>query len=379
MFKAATRLNLPGYPFAELERKASSIKAEGKPLFDLSIGDPDLEPPDFVKSAVHKAIDDPRSHYYPSSVGDLAVRKSIAVWFKNRFSVELDPTEQICLTIGGKEGLSQIARAVVNPGDVVAVPDPSYPVYGRAGCRMLDAEIRTLELSVKNDFMPDLKQAEGAKLVYLNYPNNPTGAVATDEFMDSVSDLAGSEPAMTIVYDLAYSEVCFEYQVKSLLEFTSNAIEFHSLSKIANATGYRVGFAVGEPNRISALRRVKEEMDSGTPYPFQRALQATLEAYDGKNPPKEIINSMSVYNRRRKKVILAIESYGAKVFRTPATFYVWFNVGGDEMDFINAALDKGLLLTPGRGFGEAGKGWCRASVTAPDEVVDEAIEIIKSL
>jgi len=379
-FKAAYRLDdLPGYPFAELERKAAQFRAEEKALYDLSIGDPDLEPADFIKDAIRESVNNPKSHYYPSSVGDLEVRKTIAKWYENRFGVEIDPTEQVCLVIGGKEGLSQMARAVVNPGDIVAVPDPAYPVYGRAGCQLLDAKLRTLKLNAENGFLPNLEEARGAKLVYLNYPNNPTGAVASDEFMKSAADLADSDPSNTIVYDLAYSEMCFEYQVSSLLELTPNVIEFHSLSKIANATGYRVGFAIGEPRRISALRRIKEEMDSGVPYPFQRALQATLEAYDGATPPKEILNSIRIYERRRNKIIQAIESYRADVFRTPATFYIWFKVGSDEMEFINLALDKGLLLTPGRGFGEEGRGWVRASITASDEVVDHAIEIIRSL
>jgi len=183
-FKVARRLDdLPGYPFAELERKASQLRAEGKPLYDLSIGDPDLEPADFIKDAIRDSINNPKSHYYPSSVGDLDVRKTIAKWYQGRFGVEINPTNQICLLIGAKSGLSQMARAVVNPGDIVAVPDPAYPVYGRAGCRLLDGKLRTLKLKVENGFLPDLEDAQGAKLVYLNYPNNPTGAVATDVFM----------------------------------------------------------------------------------------------------------------------------------------------------------------------------------------------------
>ena len=370
---------MPGYPFAELERIASMRKVQGLPLFNLSIGDPDLDPPDFVAAVVRKALDDPQSHTYPSSRGDVEVRRSVVHWFKGRFGVELDPDSQVCILIGAKEGLSQLARAVVNPGDEVGIPDPAYPVYGRAGCRMVEGRQRTIPLTVERNFLPDLDDAVGVKLLYLNYPNNPTGATAPDQFLAKLADFTESDPSMTVAYDMAYSELSFDHSTRSLLEFTSQAVEFHSLSKMANATGYRVGFAVGDPDRINALTRAKEEMDSGVPLPFQVALAALLKSYDGTIPPLEMRNSREIIRQRRQRIINAVESLGLELFRSDATFYVWFKVGEDEMPFITRSAGQGLLLTPGSGFGAGGAGWVRASVTASDKTIEEAVRIIQQM
>ncbi|MDP8238991.1 MAG: aminotransferase class I/II-fold pyridoxal phosphate-dependent enzyme [Candidatus Hatepunaea meridiana] len=379
MFKPAERLNLPGYPFAELERQATAIKASGQPLYDLSIGDPDLPPPKFVVDAVHNALDDPRSHLYPSSRGDYEVRCSVAQWFEGRFGVKLDPDKQVCIIIGAKEGLGQIARAVVNPGDIVAVPEPAYPVYSRAGCKLVDGIQLVLQLDPENGFLPDLSKVKNVKLLYLNYPNNPTGAEVTDDFLMELGKLANANPEMTLVYDMAYSEMCYNRPARSILEFTPNAIEFHSLSKMACATGYRVGFAVGDPDRIAALIRIKEEIDSGVPLPFQKALSAMLDSFKGNKPPTELLEYRRIFSNRKRMLSKALEEHGFYIFRSQATFYVWFKVGDDELPFISNMLKQGVLLTPGSGFGNAGKGWVRASVTSPDEVIQGAIEIIREV
>ncbi len=378
-FTPAGRLDIPGYPFAELERQAAQLRSAGKPLYNLSIGDPDLDPPGFIVDAARRALDDPQAHQYPSSRGDPAVRRSVARWFQGRFGVELDPDSQVCILIGVKEGLAQLARAVVNPGDEVAVPEPGYPVYSRAGCRLVEGRERTIKLDPRRGFLPDLDQVSGVKLLFLNYPNNPTGATAPDEFLKELANLAESDPALTVAYDMAYSEMCFDRPARSLLEFTPRVVEFHSLSKMANATGYRVGFAVGDPARIAALVRAKEEVDSGPPLPFQRALAALLDSYEGPNPPPEMIETRQVYQRRKRHLTEAIASLGCDVFRSNATFYVWFRVGSDEMPFITEALAQGVILTPGSGFGAGGKGWVRASVTAPDEVIESAAQALRSM
>lgn len=379
-FVPAARLNLPGYPFAELERKAAALRASGRRLHDLSIGDPDLPPPAFVVEAVKRALDDPRAHIYPSSRGDRDVRQAVAVWFKGRFGVQLDPDTQVCITIGGKEGLAQIARAVVNPGDVVAFPDPGYPVFRRAGCRVLDARPRPMTLDSEHGFLPDLTGGlAAARLLYINYPHNPTGAIAPLNFQRQVALLADEDPTLTIASDMAYSEMTFGDPSHSLLEFTSHAIEFHSLSKMANATGYRVGFAVGSAERIAALVRIKEEMDSGAPLPFQRALQALLESYDGSRPPAEVQQSRVIYADRRQRLGAAIRKAGHRLFESNATFYLWFKVGEDELPYISRLVEEGVLLTPGSGFGETGRGWVRASVTAAGEDVDAAAAVIERL
>lgn len=378
-FKPALRLDLPGYPFAELEKQAVKIRASGKPLYDLSIGDPDLMPPDFLTQAIHSSLDEEKAHLYPSSQGDPVVRRSVARWFKGRFNVVVDPETQICILMGAKEGLAQLARAVVNPGDEVGVPDVGYPVYLRSGCRLVEGIPRKLHMDPQNGFLPDLEEARGVKLLFLNYPNNPTGAVATDEFLTSLAKFIEDDPQMTVAFDMAYGEFSFNHPARSLLEFTPNAVEFHSLSKMANATGYRVGFAIGDPERISALIRAKQEVDSGTPLPYQRGLAAVLDRYDGCNPPPDICESREIYRQRRECLIKAVDQLGMTVFRSDATFYVWFKVGTDEMPFISAALDQGVLFTPGSGFGSGGKGWVRASVTTSDDSIDGAIDAIKRM
>ncbi|MFC2150332.1 aminotransferase class I/II-fold pyridoxal phosphate-dependent enzyme [Calditrichota bacterium] len=379
IFKAADRLNLPAYPFADLERQAAKRRSEGKPLYNLSIGDPDLPPPQYLVDAIKSALEVDRSHLYPSSVGDLEVRKSVAVWFKLRFNIEIDPVTQVCLLIGGKEGLTQISRAVVNPGDVVAVPDPAYPVYARAGCQFVDGRLMKIPLNVENGFLPALENMDEVRLLFLNYPNNPTGAMATDEFMLQLGKMVDANKNMTLAYDMAYSEVWFDRAPRSILEFTSNAVEVFSLSKMANATGYRIGFVVGEPERISAIRRVKEEVDSGAPLPFQMALKAMLDSYQQNNPPTTIKGNLAIIRERKQKIESALKNAGYRVFDSPATFYVWFETSGDETKFVARALHKGVLLTPGSGFGEGGKGWARASVTASEESIDAAAEILASL
>lgn len=378
-FRHASRLDLPVYPFADLERKAAELISVGKRIYDLSIGDPDLPPPSYIVEAAREALADSKAHRYPSSRGDFEIRKAVAQWVHGRFGIDIDPDSQVCILIGAKEGLAQFARAVVNPGDCVAVPDPSYPVYSRAGCQLVEGRLRTLELKPERAFLPDLNEISDVKLLYLNYPHNPTGAIAPESFMRELAYLIEAKPEMTLAYDMAYSELCYDLPAHSMLEYTTKVVEFHSLSKMANATGYRIGFAIGDPERISALIRAKEEMDSGVPYPFQRALLELLNRYNGKTPPPEILASKAIYRKRKDKLARALENLGFTVFRSPATFYVWFKAGDDELEFVDRALESGVLFTPGSGFGRYGKGWVRASVTAPDEVIDGAIDVIKTI
>lgn len=370
---------MPPYPFADLERTAARMTAAGQKVYNLSIGDPDLPPPKFVVQAAAQALEDPRAHRYPSSRGDEEVRRSVCRWFKARFSVELDPDTQVCITIGGKEALANIARAVVNPGERVAAPDPGYPVFSRAGCRFVEGQLVHLRLNAKKGFLPDLSQARGVRLLYLNYPNNPTAATAPEEFWRQVAGFVADNPGVVVASDMAYGELQYDRPARSLLEFTPHAIEFHSLSKMANATGYRVGFAVGAPELVGALVKAKEETDSGAPLPFQIALQAVLDSYRAGRPPAEIEVCRSTYRRRREKVIGALKACGLKVFTADATFYVWFAVEGDDVEYVKRALEVGVMLTPGSAFGEGGRGWVRASVTAPDDDIDAAVERLSRL
>lgn len=375
--KFADRMDLPGYPFSELERNAAKMKAEGTLKCDLSIGDPDLPPPAFLIDEVRKALEVDKSHRYPSSRGDIETRKSVARWYKVRFGVDIDPETEVCILIGAKEGLGNLARAYINSGDKIAYTEPCYPVYWRAGGKMLDAKVLPLRLNAGNDFLPNLDFPSDTKLLYLNYPNNPTGAEVTSDFLKQLAGKIETESELIVAYDMAYSEVYFNKPPPSILEYTKNAVEFHSLSKMANATGYRVGFAAGHADYIQGLCKVKEEVDSGVPYPFQRALSCILDRYESSEQPEEIRHLISHYGKRRENMIAAVKSAGYEVLDSNATFYVWFKVDDDEMPFIAKALEAGVLMTPGSGFGTCGKGWARISVTASDESLERGMRIIQ--
>lgn len=378
-FPLASRLKMSPYPFAALERKAAELRRSGKIIYDLSIGDPDLPPPKFIVEAVKRGLDHPSAHRYPSSRGEAAVREAVAEWYEGRFGVKLDPARQVAILIGAKEGLAQLARAFVEPGDGVAFPDPGYPVYRRAGCQLVEGKPIPIPLHFENEFLPSLSELSEAKLIYLNYPHNPTGAEASSQFLSELAAWIAKHPSTIVVYDMAYGEVTFAEPAPSLLTHTSEGVEFHSLSKMANATGYRIGFAVGHPDLIDGLVKAKEEMDSGAPLPYQLALMALLKSYRGAEPPEEMIVSREIYKRRKEALSDALQPLGVTLFRSQATFYIWFKVGDDETPFLERALETGVLLTPGSGFGERGKGWVRASVTAPDDDIEGAIKALRNL
>jgi len=378
--KYSNRLNnIPPYLFAGLEAKATEIKSKGIDLIDLGIADPDLPAAPLMKKALIRHLDDPDAHQYPTSQGDPEVRKVVAKWFKGRFNVELDPSKEIAVVIGAKEGIANIARAFVNPGDEVGAPDPGYPVYANGAAILNDAKARKLSLLPEKGFLPDLKDAEGVRLLYLNYPNNPTGAVAPESFYRETAEFVEKNPETVVAWDAAYSELVFGgFKPPSLISYTRKAVEFHSLSKMMNVTGYRIGFAVGNADIISGLVKVKTQLDSGAPVFIQRAMAEALDAYDGINPPLESQVSHDEYGKRKKlmeegmSLIPGVE----KVYSSPATFFVWAKVEND-ISFVEDAMEKGVILTPGSGFGESGKGFVRAAVTAPSDKIVEAVERLR--
>jgi LL-diaminopimelate aminotransferase len=372
--------SLPPYLFASLERKTTELKARGVDLIDLGIGDPDLPPPPFFMEALHRHLNDPDAHFYPSSQGDIEVRKGIARWFLGRFRVELDPKTEICVIIGAKEGLANFSRLIVNPGDRVGAPDPAYPVYAQAAALLNDAIPVKLPLQPELGFIPDLDAAAGCKLLFLNYPNNPTGAIAPEGFFQSVADFGAAHPEMVLVHDAAYSEMTFgDYHAPSLLQYTRDAIEFHSISKLFNATGYRIGFAVGRADLVKGLASLKSQLDSGAPVFIQRAMADGLERYEGANPPIEVKRNLAEYQRRRRLVEENLSQLGWEVVRSDATFYVWAKVGTDEMKIIEGAMEKGVILTPGQGFGITGKGWVRLALSQLYQRIEEAMLRLRSL
>jgi len=351
------------------------MKSRGFDLIDLGIGDPELPTPKAFVESLKKHLDDPDAHLYPTSKGDPSVRRAIADWFNGRFGVVLNPETEICVTIGAKEGLANFARAIVDPGDKVAVPDPGYPVYSQAGAILNDADSIPLPLIPENGFIPNLDKAKGCRLLFLNYPNNPTGATAPEGFFSRVADFIEQNPDTIVAHDAAYSEMAFgDYHAPSLLQETRNTIEFHSMSKLYNATGYRIGFAVGHPELIQALAATKSQLDSGAPLFIQRAMAEGLQQYDGNTPPEVVRENQREYQRRRKLVEDSLIQMGMEVLVSQATFYVWAKVGDDETEFIEKSLEKGVILTPGRGFGASGKGYIRVAVCQAYNRIEEAMQ-----
>jgi LL-diaminopimelate aminotransferase len=372
----AKRLDLlPPYLFADLERKISEKEARGHDVINLGIGDPDLPPPESFTRSLQIHAADPDAHFYSSSRGDAEVRRTIAKYFKGRFGVELDPESQICVVLGAKEGLSSFGRVYVNPGDEVAVPSPAYPVYAQGVTTLCDGKIRVLPLLAENGFLPDLGLAEGVRMFFCNYPNNPTGAIALESFWKELADFADTHPETIVVHDQAYSEMTFDgYVAPSLLQFTRNCIEFHSMSKVFNATGFRIGFAVGRADMITGLVRAKTQIDSGAPLMIQRAMADGLARYVGSTPPPEVIEIRKVYGERRAYAEKALEALGLTVTHSSATFYVWARVGEDELPFVERAMERNVVVTPGRGFGPEGVGYIRLALTQPLERLREAME-----
>ena len=353
------------------------MRKKGADIISLGIGDPDLPPPRMLIDAVKKHVEEEDTHFYSVSRGNAGVRQGIAQWFKGRFDVELDPDIEVMVTIGSKEGLANFSRAFVDPGDKVGVPNPGYPVYGNGAVILNDGIVQDVPLLKENGFMPRLEDFEGCKIGFFNIPNNPTGAVAPDDYWGKMAEWIDSHPETVMIHDDAYSEMTFgDYRSPSLMQYTRNAIEFHSLSKLFNCTGYRIGFAVGRKDLIDGLVKVKSQLDSGAPLFIQRAAVDCLLSYNGITPPPEVIDIRDIYARRKKIVEDGLEKLGYIVHRSPATFYTWFETGEDDSVWCEKALAQGLVITPGSGFGTAGKGYARITATQPEARLEEALERI---
>ena len=366
--------NIPPYLFAKLEDKTQELRKKGVDIISLGIGDPDLPPPKMLTDAVKRHIDEEDTHFYSVSRGNAGVRKELAEWFQRRFAVEMDPDTEVMVTIGSKEALANFSRAFVNPGDKVGVPNPGYPVYGNGAVILNEGIHHDIPLLKENGFLPRLKDFEGCKVVFINYPNNPTGAIAPESFWRELTDWIEAHPETIVVSDNAYIEMTFgDYQAQSLMQFTKNAIEFHSLSKLFNCTGYRIGFAVGRKDLIDGLVKIKSQLDSGAPLFIQRAAVDCLLSYNGATPPQEVLDNRDIYARRKKLVEEGLEKLGYKVYRSPATFYTWFETGMDDSLWCDKALEQGLVITPGSGFGSAGKGFARITSTQPESRLEEAL------
>ncbi|MEM4389786.1 MAG: aminotransferase class I/II-fold pyridoxal phosphate-dependent enzyme [Candidatus Micrarchaeia archaeon] len=368
---------LPPYLFAEIERAVAEKKAAGADIINLGIGDPDLPPPSFLLRALAREAKEPKNHNYSLSQGEPAFREACARWMKKRFGVEVDPQREVIGLIGSKEGLANLARAFVNPGDSVLVPEPAYPVYSQGAALLSDGRPVAFPLLEEHDFQARVEHLppRGARMLYLNYPNNPTGAVATRDTLEGIVDYC-EETRTILCYDNAYCELTFDdYRAPSILEFTRNAIEFHSLSKTFCMTGDRIGFAVGNAELIEGLRRIKSQIDSGPPVYIQKMAIAALDSYTGSTRPPEVERRVREFARRRKILVRGLNKIGLRTNLPLATFYIWTRVpGGNSVEFAKRALQANVVVTPGVGFGRAGEGYVRFALTQPGERIKEAIE-----
>ena len=383
-FEFADRVKrLPPYLFAEIERMIKEKKAQGVDLISLSIGDPDLPPPPFIIDALKKEVADLKNHNYSFSQGEPDFRQAVAKWYKNRFHVDLEQ-DQVVALLGSKEGIANIARAFVNSGDRVLVPDPSYPVYANGSTILNDGVPVSMPLLEENGFKPDLEATdpEKAKMMFLNYPNNPTSATVDKAFLKQVVEFA-EDNNIILCYDNAYSEISFDgYKAPSILEIPGAmdvAVEFHSCSKTFNMTGDRIAFAVGNKQLISGLTKVKSQIDSGPPVYIQRVAARALDSYTSDNPPDFLKKNNQVYAERRDVLVNSLCSIGLTCEKPQATFYVWLDCKSDSMAFATKLLEVGVAVTPGVGFGLQGKNYVRFALTQTKERIREACNRLNTL
>tara|TARA_B100000579_G_scaffold437414_1_gene466654 strand:+ start:24361 stop:25524 length:1164 start_codon:yes stop_codon:yes gene_type:complete len=375
--------NLPPYLFAEIDAKKDSLIEKGIDVIDLGVGDPDIPTPRRIIDALHSSSLNPENHRYPSYAGMMSFRNEVASWYKRRFDVEITGNKNVIALIGSKEGVAHAPLAFINPGDIALVPDPGYPVYSVA-TEFAGGTPYVMPLLESNGFMPDLDIIpsdilEKAKIMFLNYPNNPTSAFATDEFFKKAISFANKNNIL-ICHDAAYTEVYFQDKPKSFLEYDGAldvGIEFHSLSKTFSMTGWRLGHVAGNESAVAAIGKVKTNIDSGA---FQAVQEAGIEAL--KNYEDGLTERIQIYKDRSSLLSEGLKSIGIEVYEPKGTFYVWFKnpKGLSSKDFANSLLeDAGIVMTPGTGFGEYGEGYTRASVTLNDSRLNEAVERIKNL
>ena len=383
-FEKAERLRrLPPYLFKEIDRQKAEVKARGVDIIDLGVGDTDLPTPGHIIEAMKVATDDAANHHYPSYSGMNDFKYAIAEWYKERFGVEVEPEKEVVSLIGSKEGLAHLPLAFINPGDVALVPTPAYPVYQTATL-FAGGESYLMPLLEENGFLPDLEAipdetARKARLMFINYPNNPTGAVANLEFFNTIVEFA-KKNGILVCHDAAYTEMAFDgYKPPSFMEADGAkdvGIECHSLSKTYNMTGWRIGFAVGNEEAIAGLGTIKNNIDSGV---FQAIQIAGIKAL--RNDQSCVRENMEIYTRRRDLMAEGLREAGFVVEEPKATFYMWVRVpeGFTSAQLASRLLEKGVVVTPGNGFGEPGEGYFRIALTQKRDRLAEAIDRIKAL
>jgi LL-diaminopimelate aminotransferase len=368
--------NLPPYLFAAIDKAKQEARARGVDVIDLSVGDPDLPTPAHIVEALRQAAEDTSNHQYPSYEGKLTFRTAVADWYKRTFNVDLDPRDEVLTLIGSKEGIAHAPLAFINPGDVALIPDPAYPVY-RTATAFAGGEPVIMPLLKENKFLPDLEAipadvARRAKIMFLNYPNNPIGATADRSFFQELVDFA-REYNIIVMHDNPYSEIYYEGQRSlSLLEIDGAkdvAVEFHSLSKTYNMTGWRIGSVVGNSEVVAGIGKIKSNIDSGTFGAVQDAGIAAL-----RSPDRVVDDIRKIYQHRIEILYQALRDLGLELEKPRATLYLWAWVGGSSIQYAERLLEKtGIVATPGLGFGKYGEGYIRFSITQQTKRIEEAV------
>lgn len=369
---------IPPYLFAQIDRKIAEKKAQGVDVISFGVGDPDVPTPDAIVDRLCLEARKPENHQYPSYFGLPGFRRAAARWLERRFSITVDPACELLPLMGSKEGIAHIALSVLDPGDIALVPEPSYPVYAM-GTLLAGAESHFLPLQSGGGFLPDLESISPdvlarAKILWLNYPNNPTGAVAEMDFFERAVEFCRRNH-LILAHDNAYSEITFDgFVAPSVLQVEGArdvAVEFHSLSKTFNMTGWRIAFACGNSDVIDALGTIKTNIDSGI---FNAVQLAGVEALD--NGQDDIDRMVAIYRERRDLLVTLLSSLGWEARRPLGSIYIWLKVpdGFDSAGFSEHVLDRaGVFFTPGNAYGPSGEGFVRLSLTVPDERVQEAV------
>lgn len=386
LFKEADRLKLiPPYLFAEIDRIIDDKKSKGEDVISLGIGDPDIPTPDLIISELNKQSRNPDNHRYPSSYGLKFFKRAVSDYYKRRFKVEVDPESEVLTLWGSKEGIANIAYAFINPGDYALVPDPGYLVY-KIGTLFAGGKYYEMPLVEDKKFIIDLSMidkdiAKKSRIIHINYPNNPTSAMCGSDFFEEVTDFA-LENDIIVCHDNAYCDVYFDENEKPSSFLNADkakdaGIEFNSLSKTFNMTGWRIAFAVGNRNIIQSLGKYKTNVDSGVFNAIQYAAGTALDNYE-----RLVNKNLEVYKKRREIVYKTFDRIGIRYYRSNATIYIWANVPGsyNSRSFSELLLNEAnVVVTPGSAFGGNGEGFIRLSITLPDDRLEEAMERIQKV
>ncbi|MGK2966900.1 MAG: LL-diaminopimelate aminotransferase [Tepidiformaceae bacterium] len=375
--------SLPPYLFAEISKKIAAKRASGIDVVTFAIGDPDIPTPGHIMAELHRAADEPSNHRYPESEGLPELRQSIADWYDRRFETKFDPFKETLPLIGSKEGIAHMALCLIDPGDIALVPDPGYPVY-EIGTMFAGGTSYRVPLKREDGWLPNFDTipedvAQKAKLMWLNYPNNPTSAVADIGFFEKAVAWA-KKYDVALLHDNPYCDVAYDdYRPVSIFQVPGArdvAVEFNSWSKIYNMTGWRIGMVVGNQTLVDALMRVKSNIDSGIPQAVQRM---AIEAVYG---PQGCVDEHNlIYQRRRDRMVEGLRKIGLSVDVPKASLYVWAQLpaGVKSADYAARVIeDTGVVVTPGRGYGEQGEGFIRLSVTTPDDRVEEGMRRLEA-